>query len=285
MKLASFEDSGGRRSFGVVASNGWIADLGTDNVATLRAALKHWGLQGIAERARSVQPSVRSGTFVLLPPITDPDKVICVGLNYRDHVAEADRALPAYPSMFVRFGGSQVGHGTPTQAPVNSKEYDYEAELALVIGTGGRHIPESDAMSVVAGYSCFAENSARDFQRHAAQATAGKNFEASGAFGPWLTTVDEVRDPATLRVIGRLNGTVMQDAPVSDLIFSIPKLIAYISSFTRLLPGDVIVTGTPSGVGAVRKPPIWLKQGDVFEVNIEGVGLLRNEVANEEVAQ
>ena len=151
----------------------------------------------------------------------------------------------------------------------------------MVIGRGGRHIAEADAMAAVAGYACFAENSVRDFQRHAAQATPGKNFESSGAFGPWITTPDEIADLASVRVVGRLNGEVMQDAPLSDLIFSIAQIIAYTSSYTRLLPGDVLVTGTPAGVGMARKPPRWLVPGDVFEVDISGVGVLRNPVAAE----
>mgnify|MGYP002778040843 CR=1 FL=1 len=285
MRLASFETAQGRRSFGVVAADGSIADLGTPGVPTLRAALAEWGIAGIAERAQGACPTVAAGGFAWLPPIPDPDKILCIGLNYRRHAEEAGMALPKHPSMFVRFPGSQVGHEAPTVAPAASAEYDYEAELAVVIGCGGRHIAESDAMAAVAGYACFAENSVRDFQKHAAQATPGKNFEASGAFGPWITTADEVPDPAALQVIGRLNGQVMQDEPVSDLIFSIPRIIAYASSFARLLPGDVLVTGTPAGVGMARKPPLWLRPGDVFEVDIPGVGRLRNAVVAEEGAR
>lgn len=285
MRLASFETAQGRRSFGVVGPDGSIADLGTAQVPTLRAALEDWGLGGIAERARGASASVAAGSFAWLPPITDPDKIVCVGLNYRRHAEEAGMAIPRHPSLFVRFPASQVGHEAPTVAPSASEEYDYEAELAVVIGRGGRRIAGADAMAAVAGYACFAENSVRDFQKHAAQATPGKNFEASGAFGPWMTTADEVPDPAALRVIGRLNGETMQDESVSDLIFSIPQIIAYVSAFTRLLPGDVLVTGTPAGVGMARKPPRWLRAGDVFEVDIPGVGRLRNAVAAEEGAR
>lgn len=282
MRLASFQAADGRRSFGVVDADGSIGDLGTPQVATLRSALGQWGTQGIAERARGPLPRVAAGSFVWLPPITDPDKILCVGLNYRRHAEEAGMAIPQYPSMFVRFPGSQVGHETPTVAPAASAQYDYEAELAVVIGRGGRDIAEADAMAAVAGYACFAENSVRDFQRHAAQATPGKNFEASGAFGPWITTADEIADLEALHVVGRLNGEVVQDEPVSNLIFGVARIVAYASSFTRLLPGDVLVTGTPAGVGMARKPPRWLVPGDVFEVDIAGVGRLRNPVVAQE---
>jgi len=281
MRLASFETVSGRRSFGVVAPDGSIADLGTPEVPTLRAALGAWGLPGIAGRAAAPVATVPAGGFQWLPPVTDPDKILCVGLNYRRHAEEAGMAIPKHPSMFVRFPGSQVGHGRPTVAPSASAQYDYEAELAVVIGRGGRHIAEADAMAAIAGYACFAENSVRDFQRHAAQATPGKNFESSGAFGPWITTPDELGELAAVHVIGRLNGEVVQDEPLGNLIFSIPQIVAYASTFTRLLPGDVLVTGTPAGVGMARTPPRWLVPGDVFEVDIAGVGLLRNPVAAE----
>lgn len=281
MRLASFRTADGRSSFGVVDADGSITDLGTPEVPTLRAALGGWGVDGIRSRAKDATRRVAAGSFAWLPPVTDPDKILVVGLNYRRHAEEAGMAIPKHPSMFVRFPGSQVGHEAPTLAPFLSEMYDYEAELAVVIGRGGRHIAEADAMAAVAGYACFAENSVRDFQRHAAQATPGKNFESSGAFGPWITTPDEIADLASVRVVGRLNGEVMQDAPLSDLIFSIAQIIAYTSSYTRLLPGDVLVTGTPAGVGMARKPPRWLVPGDVFEVDISGVGVLRNPVAAE----
>jgi len=216
-----------------------------------------------------------------LPPIPDADKILCVGFNYRGHVAETGTALPKYPSLFVRFASSQVGHQRPVLAPSISVEFDYEGELAVIIGKPAWRVVEADAMQYVAGYSCFAENSVRDFQSHARQATAGKNFLASGAFGPWLVTKDEVPDPAVLELSTRLNGEVMQHTSLSDLVFSIPQLIEYASKFTRLLPGDVISTGTPDGVGFLRKPPVYLKPGDSLEIDIPGVGLLRNRVIAE----
>jgi 2-keto-4-pentenoate hydratase/2-oxohepta-3-ene-1,7-dioic acid hydratase in catechol pathway len=216
-----------------------------------------------------------------LPPIVKPEKIICVGLNYKDHTAESPAAAPSYPSLFARFPSSQVGHGVPVVAPSNSQQFDFEGELAVIIGKPAWRIAARDAMRYVAGYSCFAENSVRDFQGHARQVTAGKNFLASGAFGPWLTTIDEIPDARRLELIARLNGVEVQRASISSLIFSIEDLIEYISSFTRLLPGDVISTGTPAGVGALRKPPRWLQPGDVFEVDIAGVGLLSNPVKAE----
>jgi 2-keto-4-pentenoate hydratase/2-oxohepta-3-ene-1,7-dioic acid hydratase in catechol pathway len=278
MRLASFQTADGRRSFGSVNPDGSIVDLATAEVSGLRRALAEWGLAGLRERAAHASRIVPAGTFAWLPPVTDPDKILCVGLNYSLHAQEAGMAIPKYPSTFVRFPGSQVGHGRPTVAPAASEQYDYEAELAVVIGAEARDIDAADALSVVAGYACFAENSVRDFQRHAAQATPGKNFESSGAFGPWITTADEVPDPQALEVIGRVNGEVVQHDSTARMIFTVAQIIAYTSSYTRLLPGDVIATGTPAGVGTARKPPLWLRAGDVFEVEIPGVGLLSNPV-------
>lgn len=284
MRLASFATADGRRSFGTLVGDQQIADLGSADVPTLRIALERWGLDGIAQRAGRAERMVRTADIRWLPPITDPDKIVCVGLNYRLHAEEAGMAIPRHPSLFVRFPGSQVGHDEPTVAPKASPHYDYEAEIAVVIGTGGRDIAADEAMAHVAGYSCFAENSIRDYQRHATQATAGKNFEASGAFGPWITTLDEIPDPANVELIGRLNGEELQRDSAANMIFTVPEVIAYVSSFARLLPGDVLVTGTPAGVGFTRKPPLYMKPGDVFEVEIPGVCLLRNPVVAEEEA-
>ena len=189
--------------------------------------------------------------------------------------------VPSRPSLFVRFTGSQVGHDEPVWRPRASAQFDYEAELAVVIGRSARHVPEERAHEFIAGYACFAENSVRDWQKHAAQATPGKNFAASGAFGPWLVTPDEAGPVERMDVIGRLNGREMQRDSAANMIFSVPQIIAYISTFTTLLPGDVIVTGTPAGVGFTRNPPVWLVPGDQFEVEITGVGTLRNPVIDE----
>lgn len=231
--------------------------------------------------AADAEPDLALAEVELLPVITDPDKILCVGINYRPHVEETGRDAPERPVLFTRFPGSQVGHGRPLVRPSVSHKFDYEGELAVIIGRRGRHIAPEGALRHVAGYSCFNDGSVRDFQRHSSQFTAGKNFAHSGGFGPWLTTADEIGDPARLTLETRLNGAVMQSADVADLIFDVPALISYCSTFTELLPGDVIVTGTPGGVGYVRKPPVYLQPGDVVEVEIPGVGVLRNGVVDE----
>ncbi len=282
MKFASFVRPDGRSGFGVVdAALESLAELGTADVQTLGDALRVWGIDGLRTRAAGARPSLKERDIRWLLPITDPAKILCVGSNYRRRAPQAAREQPAHPSIFVRFADSLVGHGEPTLRPFASEQLDYEAELAVVVGRSARHVRPEDALAYVAGYACFAENSVRDFQRHATQVTAGKTFHASGAFGPWFVSADEVPDPTRLEVIGRLNGVEMQRDSVSHMVFPIADLIAYISTFTPLEPGDVIVTGTPAGVGVGRKPPVYLKPGDVFEVEIPGVGLLRNPVAQE----
>jgi len=278
MKLVSF-DQAGRNAWGVVrgADVVVLTQVWPDVAAALEA-----GAEQIAQAAQAVGMPCRTlAGLRLLPPVPAPRKILCVGLNYGRHVVEAGRELPAHPSMFARFADSFVGHEAPVWKPRLSDKFDYEGELAVVIGRAGRHIAARDALSHVAGYTCMAENSVRDFQKHNAQVTPGKNFERSGAIGPWLVTADEVGDPARLQVITRLNGTVMQQGDVSDLIFPIPELIAYISAFTPLSPGDVIATGTPEGVGSSRKPPRFLAVGDTLEVEIPGIGTLVNTVADE----
>lgn len=278
MKLVSF-DQAGRNAWGVVrgADVVVLTQVWPDVTAALEA-----GAEQIAQAAQAVGMPCRTlAGLRLLPPVPAPRKILCVGLNYGRHVAEAGRELPAHPSMFARFADSFVGHEAPVWKPRLSDKFDYEGELAVIIGRAGRHIAARDALSHVAGYTCMAENSVRDFQKHNAQVTPGKNFERSGAIGPWLVTADEVGDPARLQVITRLNGTVMQQGDVSDLIFPIPELIAYISAFTPLSPGDVIATGTPEGVGSSRKPPRFLAVGDTLEVEIPGIGTLVNTVADE----
>jgi 2-keto-4-pentenoate hydratase/2-oxohepta-3-ene-1,7-dioic acid hydratase in catechol pathway len=226
-------------------------------------------------------PAIPISDVELLPPITNPDKILCIGLNYFEHVKEAKMAVPDRPSIFVRFPSAQVAHKQPVVRPRASSSLDYEAELAVIIGKAGRHIDESRADEYIAGYSCFAENSIRDWQTHSRQATPGKNFERSGAFGPWLVTPDEAGPIEAMEVIGRLNGEVMQRDFASNMIFSVPNLFAYASTFITLLPGDVIVTGTPAGVGFTRQPPVWLRPGDRFDVEITGVGVLSNPVVDE----
>jgi 2-keto-4-pentenoate hydratase/2-oxohepta-3-ene-1,7-dioic acid hydratase in catechol pathway len=215
------------------------------------------------------------------PVIPNPDKIICVGLNYHAHVLETGRETTANPVLFSRYSGSQIGHKQPLVKPLESDEFDYEGELAVIIGREGRRIPESEALDHVAGYACYNDASVRDWQKHTHQFMPGKTFAGTGAFGPWMVTADEIPDPARLHLTTRVNAQVVQDADVSLLITSIPRLIAYCSTILPLLPGDVIVSGTPGGVGARRTPPLWMKDGDICEVEISGIGVLSNTVMAE----
>ncbi|HEY0294424.1 MAG TPA: fumarylacetoacetate hydrolase family protein [Bordetella sp.] len=284
MKLVSYLDPGkdpARPSYGAVVGDA-VVDLASPSAPTLRAALAGEGIAGLAGRlAENRGGSTALTDVVLLPPVIDPAKILCVGLNYHLHAQEAGMQVPAKPSIFVRFASSLTGQGQPVLRPRESDLFDYEAELAVVIGRQGRRISEQDAMRHVAGYACLAENSVRDWQRHSAQATPGKNFDASGAFGPWLVTPDEAGPPENMDIIGRLNGEVVQHDSVANMIFSVAELIAYLSTFTELLPGDVISTGTPAGVGLGRKPPRYMRAGDVFEVEISRLGVLRNRVQDD----
>ena len=217
----------------------------------------------------------------LLPPVPVPPKILCVGLNYDDHLEESGLKKPAYPEIFARFATSLIPHQEPIRRPRESIALDYEAELAVVIGKPGRRIPPEQALDHVAGYSLFNDASVRDFQLRTPQWTMGKNFDGTGSFGPWLVTPDAVPPGARgLRIQGRLNGRVMQDARTDQLIFSVPALIEMISIAMSLERGDVIITGTPGGVGAARKPPVFMQPGDIFEVEIEGIGVLTNSVQN-----
>ncbi|MDR5761377.1 fumarylacetoacetate hydrolase family protein [Caballeronia sp. LZ035] len=270
MKIIRFEHAS-RQRWGV---------LNDDQVTSIDGADT---FEQAVARARSgaAGETVPLSAVRLLPPVGRDAKILCAGLNYRAHLVEMKRAFPEYPSIFVRFANSLVGHDEPVVRPFNSDCFDYEAELAVVIGKPARHVSVEDALEYVAGYTCMAENSVRDFQQHNTQATPGKNFERSGALGPWIVTADEVPDPGRLVLTGRLNGEVVQRSGTDDLIFSVPQLIAYLSSFTTLDPGDVIATGTPEGVGMTRKPPRYLREGDVFEVDVSSIGTLANTVANE----
>ncbi len=215
---------------------------------------------------------------VFQPVIPNPGRILCVGINFMAHMAEMGHDPSDYPVLFVRFNDSQVGHHQPLLHPGVSEQYDYEGELAVVIGKTAHRVKAADALNYVAGYSCFMDGSVRDYQRHTSQFTPGKNFSRSGSFGPWLVTADEIPDPSVLNLETRLNGEVMQTGEISDLKFDIPALIEYCSTFCKLQPGDVISTGTPSGVGFARKPPVWLKPGDTIEVDIDQIGVLSNVV-------
>ena len=209
-----------------------------------------------------------------------PKKILCVGVNYRPHIEEMGREVPDYPVVFTRFPSSLVGHDEPVIRPRVSEQFDYEGELAVVIGKRARHVPREQALEFVGGYCCFLDGSVRDWQRHTMQFTAGKNFEKSGAIGA-VAAASDVGDPSTLELTTRVNGEIVQTGRVADLVFDIPYLIEYCSTFAELESGDVIATGTPGGVGAARTPPMWLRDGDVVEVDIPRVGLLRNPVRDE----
>lgn len=234
----------------------------------------------LAGQAPAIERLIGTESIDFLMPVLAPGKIICVGVNYRDHASEAGASQGEYPSLFIRFPDSLVPHRAEVIAPANSVKFDFEGELAVVIGKEARHVPEQAALGYVAGYSCFADNSVRDFQAHSRQVTPGKNFPSSGAFGPWLATADDV-DPVGLTLMTRLNGQQVQHASTSNFIFGVASLISYISSFTTLLPGDVIATGTPAGVGALRSPQLWMKPGDILEIEIPGVGTLTNTIVGE----
>lgn len=248
--------------------------------STIRAVLENDVVSRVTSALRE-QDRVPLSKVQLQPPIADPQKILCIGLNYRSHQEEANWRPDPYPTVFTRFADTQVGHDQAIVHPSVSENFDYEGELAVVIGQGGFRIPEESAMDHVAGYSCYNDASVRDWQFHASQWVPGKNFPATGGFGPWLTLTDEVDDITSCQLTTRVNGEVRQSAAIADLIFGIPELVAYVSTFTRLLPGDVFVTGTPAGVGFFSDPPKFLVPGDVVEVEIDGVGLLRNQVAGE----
>jgi 2-keto-4-pentenoate hydratase/2-oxohepta-3-ene-1,7-dioic acid hydratase in catechol pathway len=275
MRLATIKYRDQVRSALVEEGQVQVLLAGAPTVSEILADLGQLDLGTMVER------TISEAEFAYLPPVLSPDKIICVGLNYADHSAATPASPPAeFPSLFVRFPSSQVGHGANIRAPSNSIQFDYEGELAVIIGKLAWGVSAANALSYVGGYSCFAENSVRDFQNHSRQVTAGKNFVSSGAFGPWVVTAEEIPDPRELNLVTRINGEERQRASLSSLIFPIERLIEYISSFTKLLPGDVIATGTPSGVGALRKPPVWLKAGDRVEVDIPRVGLLANTVSS-----
>jgi len=250
------------------------------NNPTLKIAIARGALEMLADVRESARIPIAEAAFE--PLIADPGRIICVGINFRAHMKEMGREPPEHPWLFVRWGDSQVGHGQPLVKPRASEKYDFEGELALVIGKTARHVKAADALDYIAGYTCFMDGSIRDWQNHSSQFTPGKNFKDSGSFGPWLVTADEIPDPTILNLTTRLNGEVMQQAPISDLKFDIPALIEYCSTFAELQPGDVISTGTPGGVGFARKPPVWLQPGDKLEVDIDGIGVLQNRVIAEQ---
>jgi 2-keto-4-pentenoate hydratase/2-oxohepta-3-ene-1,7-dioic acid hydratase in catechol pathway len=286
MKFLSFR-AGGKDSWGAAIGEG-VVDLGKalPRYPTLADFIGSPDLAKRDEIVASLKPTLALSEIIYLPVIPRPEKIICAVRNYFDHHQEAvahglKRELSAYPPIFLRVWRSQVGHNAPVIRPRASTNLDWEGEMAVVIGKGGRHIPEDAAMDHVAGYSIYNDVSVRDYQMHAQQIAAGKNFVGTGPFGPWLVTKDEAPDPNVLKLRTLLNGEVVQASDTSHLIFKIPRLINYASTIFDLTPGDVIATGTPGGVGFTRKPPMFLKAGDVIEVEIERLGTLRNPVVDE----
>lgn len=279
MKLLTFKISG-KTTYGAVKDAGVVnigARLG-NRYTDITAVLAADALPELSALLESLSPDYAEADVEFLPVIENPAKIFCIGLNYESHREETGRDKSTYPVVFTRFADTQVGHGQPIGLPGVSGCLDYEGELAVVIGQGGRAIDKDSAMNHVAGYSCYNDASVRDWQGHTSQFTPGKNFPQTGSFGPHLVTTDEIDDVHNLAIRTRLNDDILQDANTSRLIFRIPALIEYISTFTPLSAGDVIVTGTPGGVGFTREPPLYLKQGDRIAVEIEKVGTLVNPV-------
>ena len=276
MRFVSYEYDEGVK-IGAVIDNG-IIDL-SDAGPSLKSILATGPLDNLIKVAERRSPTVDLDHVVLHQVVPDTGRIICVGKNYKDHAKEMGGDVPANPNLFMRTSQSVVGHQQSVIMPNASEQYDFEGELAVVMGRGGRHIPVDKALDYVAGYSCFLDGSVRDYQKHSF--TAGKNFDSSGACGPWLVPAREIPDPQALQLTTRVNGEVMQHASTADMIFSVAIVISYISEFTHLEPGDVLATGTPAGVGAGRTPPLWLKPGDHIDVEIENVGTLSNTVKAE----
>jgi 2-keto-4-pentenoate hydratase/2-oxohepta-3-ene-1,7-dioic acid hydratase in catechol pathway len=278
MKLLSFVHQG-RRAWGAIDDRGLIAELGDGRAPA--PDLKRFLMLDQAERAAAVAAArfdIPAASVAFLPVIPDPDQVFCVGSNYENHRVEAARPRSRHPGVFIRLASSLTGHETPIPLSRVSSALDYEAELAVVIGRPGRYIREADAFDHVAGYCCFNDASFRDWQQHTHQISPGKNFPGTGALGPVMVTPDEVPDLGALRLQARLNGEVMQSATIAQMIFSIPQIIAYVSGFAHLAVGDVIATGTPGGVGFLRDPPVFMKPGDLVEIEIDRLGVLRNPI-------
>jgi 2-keto-4-pentenoate hydratase/2-oxohepta-3-ene-1,7-dioic acid hydratase in catechol pathway len=283
MKLISFATSR-QATFGLIDGNS-IFDLGarlSHSCVDLKDLLRTGGTGRLPALLAGASADFKLDQVRLLPVLPNPGRIFCVGLNYYAHRAEGNRPETAVPSIFLRFPQSQTGHDQPLICPAESEQFDYEGELAVVIGKPGRRVPERDALGLVAGMSCYNDASVRDWQLATSQWTPGKNFPATGAFGPWLVTADELAPDSNLTLVTRLNGAEMQRTTTDLMTFPIPRLISFISTFTPLEPGDVIVTGTPGGVGLRRTPQVFMKHGDQVEVEITGIGVLRNRVIKEQ---
>lgn len=285
MRIVSFEEGGSTR-LGILKDSQLVVDVGRHVSACPRTLLEllRAGSDTFAALQHAAASAPAGATLAIDAvrirlPLAAPGKIVCLGLNYADHAKEGGHARPAYPSLFLRARSSLVAHGEAIIRPACSEQLDYEAELAAVVGRRTRNVSVANALECIAGYSCFNDATIRDYQRKTAQWTIGKNFDATGAFGPVFVTADELPlGAAGLRISSRLNGRVMQDANTRDMLFPVAETVALLSECMTLEPGDVIVMGTPAGVGHARKPPVWMKQGDIIEVEIENIGLLRNEI-------
>jgi len=280
MKLASYI-ANGKPAFGVVVGDGVVTmneRLG-DRFGTLRDAIAGGAIDEMGRAAQGVAPDQKLAGLRYLPAIPNPEKIMCVGINYKSHAAEHGTEAPKMPNIFTRFVNTLVAHEGEMIRPKVSTSFDFEGELAIVIGKPGRHIKPDDALGHIAGYTCFCDATVRDFTKYSL--VASKNFAASGPLGPWIVTADEIPDPTRLTLTTRLNGQEMQRSGTDMLIHSIPAIIAFCSLFTPLTPGDIIATGTPDGIGAKRTPPVWMKAGDVLEVEVSGIGTLRNKIVDE----
>ena len=285
MKFASLKIEG-KQTWGIVEGEtavdiGSVLGLRFHDLKTLIAQNGY----GEAQAAIVSAPRYSFSSVGWLPVIPNPEKIFCVGLNYEMHRKETGRAEVAHPTIFTRFPNSQTGHLTNIIRPHVSTDLDFEGELALIIGKRGRYISRDRALDHIAGYACYNDGSVRDWQHHTHQFTPGKNFPQTGSFGPWMVTPDELPNFGARTIMTRLNGQIVQQATLGQMIFDVPTLVEYCSSFSPLECGDVIVTGTPGGVGVKRDPPLWMKPGDVVEVEIEGIGILRNGIADESAHQ
>lgn len=289
MRLFSYLDKNNQKRVGVLKAPGSqeFVDLVATDATLPKSLLEIIETPGAMARAQQATQSasavVQSLKGVRFIPLIDrPSKIVCLGLNYADHAAEGGHARPEYPSFFMRGPSSMVGHLEPMIRPKASDKLDFEAELAFVVGKTARHLTAANALEYVAGYSVFNDGSLRDYQRKSTQWTIGKNFDATGGFGPWLVTPDELPPAADgLRIQSRLNGQIMQDANTKSFLWGVVETLVLITECMTLEPGDVVITGTPAGVGYARKPPVFMKHGDTIEVEIEGVGLLSNPIVDE----
>ena len=282
MKLISFLNQG-VPSYGVVSGDD-VLDLTPilgAQAPDLKTLIAENLLGAVAQALQAHPPTLKFSQLSLLPVIPNPGQIFCIGLNYGEHVRETGREVTEVPTIFIRLADSQVAHGQDIVRPPESHRLDYEAEIAVIIGQGGRRIQEEDAWKHIAGYSCYNDGSVRDWQVATSQWTPGKNFYKTGGFGPWMVTSDEIAPGQVMRLQTVLNGQVLQDTTTDKMIHSIPRQIAYISTFIPLSPGDVIVTGTPGGVGNKRNPQVFMKPGDVAEIEVDAVGILRNTIRDE----